>query len=227
MKKHITHTINQFKNTQDRKQNKIDIKYFYYQDLTQTYRHNFKEEETLSDIRSISKTVLALVAGIVYDEKITYQGQAFNKDFLICPVIKNLVNVKNEHNYKTLNKVTIDHLLSHTIGFDQVLMMRNDIKHMHPDDYLNYIVNTPIMHHPGEQYLYSNAGYYLLSVVLQELLNQDLLNYIYEKLFKPLGIIDYQWEYYGDYLAGATRLWLYPEDLAKIGKLNNRLQAPQ
>ena len=59
----------------------------------------------------------------------------------------------------------------------------------------------------------------MLSVVLQEFLGEDLLEFADRELFRPLDIEDYQWERYGKYLAGATRLWLFPEDLLKIGEL--------
>ncbi len=67
-----------------------------------------------------------------------------------------------------IRKVQIKHLLTHTIGYEDVLLMRQDIEEMEGNDYINYLVNYPIVHEPGEYYLYSNAGSYLLSVVLQE-----------------------------------------------------------
>lgn len=38
-------------------------------------------------------------------------------------------------------------------------------------------------------------------------------------MFGPLGIEQFQWDKYGKYLAGATRLWLLPEDLVKFAEL--------
>ena len=82
--------------------------------------------------------------------------------------------------------------------------MRDDITHLDPFEYLNYVVNTPIIYEPGEYYLYSNAGFYLLGVVLQAFLQEDLLTFIKREVFDPLGVKDFKWEKYGNYIAGAT-----------------------
>lgn len=58
-----------------------------------------------------------------------------------------------------------------------------------------------------------------MSVFLQELFKRDLLEVAEEVLFSELNIKDVEWERYGSYLAGATRLWLKPEELLQIGKL--------
>src|SRR5690625_492568 len=90
---------------------------------------------------------------------------------------------------------------------------------MEGKDFINYLVNYPIVYEPGQYYLYSNAGFYLLSVVLEEFLQEDLLSVMSRELFNPLGIETFKWEKYGPYIAGATRLWLLPEDLMKFGEL--------
>src|SRR5690625_5934085 len=97
--------------------------------------------------------------------------------------------------------------------------MRDDITHLDPFAYLHYIVNHPIGDEPGVYYPYSNSGFYLLGVVLQEFLQDDLLVFIKRELLDPLGVKNFKWEKYGDYIAGATRLWLLPEDLLKFGEL--------
>ncbi len=97
--------------------------------------------------------------------------------------------------------------------------MRNDVADRDPFTYLDYLINEPLMHEAGDYYLYSNAGFYLLSVVLQEFINEDLLGFFERNLFQELEIEDYRWEKYGNYLAGATRLWMNALDLLKIGEL--------
>src|SRR5699024_11921472 len=46
-----------------------------------------------------------------------------------------------------------------------------------------------------------------------------LLSVMSRELFNPLGIETFKWEKYGPYIAGATRLWLLPEDLMKFSEL--------
>lgn len=178
------------------------------------FSHNFNQDHKKSDIRSISKTVMAILTGIVSDK---YQN--FNEDSFIYPIIKNEIKIEDPETLELFKLIQVKHLLTHTVGYDKVLLMRDDIKHINPYNYLDLIVNTPIVHDPGHYYLYSNAGYYLLSVVLEKVINENLLNFAEVNLFNFLNIKDVEWEYYGKYIAGATRLWLNIEDLTKIGTL--------
>lgn len=183
---------------------KADDKIFTYGKLNELY-----------DIRSISKTVLTLTAGILKE----IHPHEFNENTYIYPIIKDVINVTNETNLEYLKKIKVKHLLTHTIGYEEVLLMRNDILQHDPFDLLDFVVNYPIIQKPGTYYLYSNAGFYLLSVVMEEFIGKNLIQFIDEHLFNPLNIKDYKWEKYGKYLAGATRLWLKPNDLLKIGQL--------
>jgi len=175
-----------------------------------TFQHHFKDNPTKMDVRSISKVVLTIITGMV---------DGLNENTYIYPIIKDHIHLKNKANLKYLKQIQIKHCLTHTVGFDTVLLMRQDIENVDHKSLLNYVINTPLAHKPGTHYLYSNAGHYLLSATLQHFLKQDLITYMDIHFFKPLNIVDYKWEKYGDYCAGATRLWLYPEDLLKIGQI--------
>lgn len=181
--------------------------------------HYFRPDRKVSDVRSISKTILTLALGRVI--KLSKEGKyhLISEETYIFPLIKDIINLKNTNNLEKLEKVKIKHLITHTIGYEEVLMMREDIVDMNPFDYLDYVVNYPIVHEPGSHYLYSNAGFYLLSVFLEEFIQEDLTKFLKRELFGPLGIKEFKWEKYGKYLAGATRLWLFPEDLLKFGEL--------
>lgn len=211
--------VEQFENAKDNKNKSLNMHYFLIKNDKKIYLHRFNNRTEKSDIRSISKTVMTIVTGIV--NRLSEEGKysKFDEETYIYPVIKDVIHLTNKENEKQLKKIKVKHLLTHTIGFNDVLLMRDDIKNMDPFTYLDYIVNYPIIHEPGEYYLYSNAGFYLLSAFLQEFLKEDLLMFINRELFQPLNIRDFRWEKYGDYLAGATRLWLFPEDLLKIGEL--------
>lgn len=221
----FTEIINQFQNTKDRNGVLLNMHYLLIMQNNHIYNHRFKKENTPSDIRSISKTVLTLVSGIVMD--LSKQGlySEFDYETLVYPILEKTFKLRNTDNLEKLKKIKVKHLLNHTIGFDQVLMMREDIINRDPFTYLDYILNEPIKYEPGEHYLYSNAGFYLMSVLLQEFIQEDLLKFIDRYLFSVLDISDYKWEKYGNYLAGATRLWMLPQDLLKIGQvlLNNGL----
>lgn len=211
--------VSQFIEQKDRDGHSLNMHSLLIKEKEQCFLHHFNNDNLPSDIRSISKTVLTIVLGVVI--RLSEEGKypKISDETHIYPIIKNAINLTNKDNENQLKKVKIKHLLTHTIGYEEVLLMRGDITDMDPFDYLNYVVNEPIKYEPGEHYLYSNAGFYLLSVALQEFLQEDLIDFIRREVFFPLGVINFEWEKYGDYLAGATRLKLRPEDLLKFGEL--------
>ena len=210
---------NKFRNTKDQNGEILKIDYLLIMQNDQVFNQKFKKENTPSDIRSISKTVMTMVTGIVIDLSKKRKYPEFNYETSVYPILKKIFRLRNTENIEKLKKLKVKHLLNHTIGFDHVLMMRDDIINRDPFTYVDYILNEPIKYNPGEHYLYSNAGFYLLSALLQEFLQEDLLKFIDRHLFNPLDIKNYKWEKYGNYLAGATRLWLLPQDLLKIGQV--------
>ena len=223
--------------------------------------HRFGGRTGPSDIRSLSKTVLTLIAGTLAARDPSFGLETAVWELLEPAVERSWVagatraysgvfpggafsnaappsgstlsdgaltaqrepawrDPKNQERWK---QVRVKHLISHTTGFDQVLMMRGDIKDLDPASLLSYVAGSPLKHEPGQHYLYSNAGFYLLSAFLELYLSShgqgSLEDFAREAFFEPLGIDDWSWEKYGDYLAGATRLWLNPEDVGKIGHL--------
>lgn len=211
--------ISQFKNTKDKYDAVLSMNEFLIYDKGTLFKHNFKDTIKKSDIRSISKTVITLILGILIDNSKSGLYKDINEDTLVYPIIKDKFTLTNHDNLDFLKKIKIKHLLTHTIGFEDVLMMRGDIEDTTSTSLLDSILNHAIVHEPGSFYLYSNAGFYLLSVVIETLSNEPFLDYADRVFFSKLNITDYEWEKYGDYCAGATRLWLHGEDLVKIGIL--------
>lgn len=211
--------VKEFETAQDRKGEALNMHAFLVKQEEEVYAHHFREESQPSDVRSISKTILTLAFGRVM--KLATEGKypEINEESYIYPIIEEVIHLENRSNLAALQKIQVKHLLTHTIGYEEVLLMREDIEMIDPFALLDYVVNYPIVHEPGEYYLYSNAGFYLLSVILEEFLQEDLTSFLQRELFEPLGIEKFDWEKYGNYLAGATRLWLYPEDLLKFGEL--------
>lgn len=212
-------TVDRLERANDQKGRPLTIHSLLVKEKGKTYLHYFEKENQMSDIRSISKSVLTLVLGRVMTLADEGEYPELSEETFVFPTIRQQVHLKNKENLKQLEKIKIKHLLTHTIGYDKVLLMREDIIGKDPFSYLDYLVNEPIVYEPGEYYLYSNAGFYLLSVFLEEFLQEDLGIFLKREFFEPLGIETFTWEKYGYYLAGATRLWLTPDDLLKIGEI--------
>lgn len=211
--------VKQFQEKRDKNNLALHMHSFSIQQGGERYIHHFKNAPEMSDVRSISKTVLTLVTGIVIRLAKDGQYKDFTEETYIYPILKDLIEIKSEQQLQSFKQIQIKHLLTHTVGYDDVLLMRQDIAHVDPYSYVDLLANHPLIHPPGKYYLYSNAGFYLLSAVLQTFLGEELESFIQRELFRPLGIKNFIWEKYGNYLAGATRLWLAAEDLLKIGEL--------
>lgn len=167
------------------------------------------------DVRSISKTVLSLTCGILINES---RGE-FNLDTYIYPLIKNKMNLENEKNLAYLKEIKVKHLLTHTTGYRDLLLYSKDIRESDYGDLFDYVINYPLYHRPGTHFLYSNAGYYLLAITMEEYLKYDLFDFVEDKLLKPLGIENRSWGKYGNYIAGATKINLNAYDMLRIGQL--------
>ena len=203
----------------NQKDGQIQIHNLLVKTRDKTFFHSFTDPNQARDVRSISKTVLTVALGLVM--RLADEGKypRITENTYIYPILEDAISITRTDNLSKLKKVQIKHLLTHTIGYGDVLLMRGDIEGKDPYSLLNYTLNYPIIYEPGEHYLYSNAGFYLLSAVLEHFLKEDLTAFLSRELFQPLGISSFTWEKYGDYVAGATRLWLKPRDLLAFGEL--------
>lgn len=176
----------------------------------------FKESKDLKiNIRSIAKFVTSLACGILIDKT----NGDFNEDTLIYDILKDKVYISNNNNIPKLKNIRVKDCLTHTMGYRDIILMSRDIGDLDKNSLLDYALSYPLYFKPGEEFLYSNAGYYVLSAAMEEYLGYDLYDFINANIFVKLGIDKPRWDRYGKYLVGATKLYLSADDLFKIGKL--------
>jgi CubicO group peptidase (beta-lactamase class C family) len=90
--------------------------------------------------------------------------------------------------------ITIRHLLHHTSGVRDYLTLwalaGENIEDIHSaDNALAMIARQKALNfEPGEEYLYSNSGYFLLSVILERATDQSLREFSQKNIFEPLGM---------------------------------------
>jgi len=58
-----------------------------------------------------------------------------------------------------------------------------------PDEWLRRLATLPLMHQPGEKWMY-NTGSYVLGVLIARASGQSLETFLYERIFEPLGMHD-------------------------------------
>lgn len=173
----------------------------------------FYKEESLHELRSCAKLLVAMAVGIAIEKKMV------NLDTLIYPAIENVVNIKNKDNLEKIKKWTIRNLLTHTTGYEEQMMSERYIGDIDKNDLLNYALNYDIPYKVGERFAYNNVEPFIISVFFQEQFGINLRNFINENIFLKLNIKEFEWENYGKYCPGATGLYLKHSDFHKIGEL--------
>jgi len=90
--------------------------------------------------------------------------------------------------------ITIRHLLHHTSGLRDYLTLwdlaSEEFPDIHePEDALEMITRQKALNfEPGEEHLYSNSGYFLLSVIIERATGKTLREFADENIFQPLGM---------------------------------------
>ncbi len=93
-------------------------------------------------------------------------------------------------------------------------------------DYVQFVLDKPMEHTPGTNFLYSNGDSLLLSAIIQNKTGMTSEEFALQYLFGPLNITEYVWwKSPLGITMGGTGLWLRPLDMVKIGYLclNNGL----
>lgn len=49
-------------------------------------------------------------------------------------------------------------------------------------------------HKPGTFYTYNSLGTYMLSAIVQKVTGEKVVDYLYPRLFRPLGIVNARWQ---------------------------------
>jgi CubicO group peptidase (beta-lactamase class C family) len=90
--------------------------------------------------------------------------------------------------------VTIRHLLNHTSGVRDYLTLmavagKRDEDWYTDDDVLAMVARQRELNFlPGDEYLYSNSGYFLLSQIVKRVSGESLREYAEQRIFEPLGM---------------------------------------
>lgn len=175
----------------------------------------FYNDECLHELRSCSKLLVAMAIGIAIDKEM------FSLDTLVYPIIESAVHIMNKKNIEKISKWDIRTLLTHTTGYEEIIMSAKEIKEKQLDtsNIINYALNVDIPYEVGERFAYNNVEPFILSVFFQEKFGINLSEFIKNNIFDKLDIKEYKWDNYGKYCPGCTGLFLKHSDFHKIGKL--------
>ncbi|QGU95408.1 serine hydrolase [Clostridium bovifaecis] len=133
-------------------------------------------EKSLMRIASVSKSFTAFSVLQLVDE---------GKINLDDPVVKYLPELTMDD--ARLQKVTIRHLLSHTSGIPNPIIVpeADTLKKR-----VNSLYDWKLQWNPGEKYSYSNVNYWILARLVEVISSMEFPKYLDEKIFSPLGMND-------------------------------------
>ncbi len=171
---------------------------------------NGHSPEELHILWSVSKTFTALAVGLAVDEGLLKVEDA----------IKQFFSTEELPESETVwgNKMNVWHLLTMSSGIagDYIGLGVGG----HDFDWAQKTLRSGISFAPGSKFHYNSMNSYLLSVIVSRVTGKKVVDYLAEKLFEPLGIVDYIWEESPQgYNSGGWGLYLSTESLAKVGQL--------
>ena len=178
---------------------------------------NKANRETKHDPRSVGKTFASTVMGIaIEDGHIKSENQTL-KEFYDLKGFDNYSEKKGDVSLKNLLMMN-----SAFEGSDDNMDSPGNEEYMYPTkNWVKFALDLPMSERAiGERWDYFTAGVVVLGDILHQKVPSGLEKYAHEKLFVPLGIYDYQWEYTPQKVAntaGGIRLRLL--DFAKYGQL--------
>jgi CubicO group peptidase (beta-lactamase class C family) len=181
--------------------------------------HPYYQGSDLHTLQSVTKGMTSILIGIAIQ-----RGELPNAD---VAVLDSFEDYEIKHLDERKQRMTLEDVLTMRAGLDwdewtyPVGDPRNSVTQLEmSDDWIQFVLDLPMAHEPGEVFVYNSGASQFLSVIVKEATGLHIDAYAEEHLFRPLGIQDYYWKRtpkgWPDTEGG---LYLKAEDLARIGYL--------
>lgn len=179
---------------------------------------NGENRNSLHDSRSVGKSFASTMLGIAIKENYIKNEHMFLKDFY---------NLKSYKNFsKKKDSITLKSLLTMSSGFlgdDRDYNNPGNEENMYPtDNWVKFSLDLPMKKEKviGRDYMYFTAGVVVLGDIIHKSVPGGLVSYADKKLFKPLNITSYKWQYTPQNVGNtAGGIQLRAIDFAKYGQL--------
>lgn len=139
--------------------------------------------ETQFGIASVGKLFTGIaVAQLVSEGKLSYDE----------PIIRYLPDYPNR---TVAGKITLRQLLTHSSGLGDIFakqLPNHQLRHL--KDYYPFFANDPLLFEPGKGQAYSNTGFLLASIVVEEVSGEEFSEYLRRHIFTPAGMMHTGWE---------------------------------
>lgn len=178
--------------------------------------------DNLHDLRSVTKSVVALLLGVALGGE---YGQALD-----APITAYFPDIEGRFS-EGVDRVNLRHVLTMTAGLQWNEMYLpytnpdNDANRMYGvHDPVAMVLARPVQDPAGTRWTYSSGLSQVVAGLIERRTGKKLRAYADEVLFSPLDIVTYEWLGarkwgVGGPPAGGLGLRMRPRDLAKIGSL--------
>lgn len=177
---------------------------------------NGENRNSLHDPRSIGKSFASTMTGIAINEGFIKSDSQTISNFYQLGQFQNFTQSKGN--------ATLKDLLTMSSGFDGNDEVDNSVgneENMYPtQDWVKFTLDLPYQDSLKEKWHYFTAGVILLGDILNKTVPKGLEKYADEKLFKPLEISTYKWQYTPQNVPNtAGSIQMNALDFAKYGQL--------
>jgi CubicO group peptidase (beta-lactamase class C family) len=179
---------------------------------------NGANRNTLHDTRSVGKSFTSALMGLAIDDGYVESVNQTLKDFYDLTKFKNYSSKKDS--------VTLKSLLTMSSGFDgsddNPDSPGNEEKMYPTSNWVKFTLDLPMDNTKiiGKNWDYFTAGVIVLGHILQKNVPGGLEKYANRKLFEPLGITQYEWQYTPQNVVNtAGSVQMNSLDYAKFGLL--------
>ncbi|MEV0145371.1 MULTISPECIES: serine hydrolase [unclassified Nonomuraea] len=170
--------------------------------------------DVLHDIRSVTKSVVALLYGIALgDGLVPGPGEPLLPAF---PAYADLAEARKD--------LTVEHALTMTLGLDwnenvpYTSTANSELAMEEAPDRYRYVLERPVVEEPGKRWHYCGGASALLGKLIADGAGVPLEEFARERLFGPLGM-RFEWTANRGVVLAAAGLRLRPRDLAALGSL--------
>ena len=155
---------------------------------------------------SMSKTFTGMAIGLLIDD-----GKLKLTD-KVTDIVGNFANIWQ---MLKLRDLTVENLLTMTsgVGF-------NESGALAGDDWIKGFLSSALNEQPGRTFSYNSMNSYILSAIVTRLSGKSMQEFLQERIFDKLGIVQSFWETSPEGVTkGGWGMFIRPEDAARLGLL--------
>jgi len=176
------------------------------------------DRETLQCMHSVTKSITSICIGICRD-----QGHLQSVDQTVFSFFPQYAYLRTPEK----DQITVKNLLTMTSGLEWnewdigLHSSQNDIIQLNRvNDPLAFVLGKPLVDPPGTTFYYNGGTTNVLGEIVRKCSGMRLDWVSRFHLFDPLGINEFQWQYFQNGVVYASGdIYLRPRDMAKIGFL--------